>query len=153
MSHQVEVSRTIAASPERVYELVSDLPRMGEWSPENTGGKWRKGATGPAVGAKFEGTNRLGKRKWKTDSTVTRADVGSEFAFDVTAGGMKVAGWGFTIVPVEDPAGGCTVMHWWDDHRNPIIAKITGIALGVKDREAHNRANMGKTLDALAAAV
>ena len=65
MRHQIEVSRVVSASPERVYELVSDLPRMGEWSPENTGGKWVKGATGPAVGALFEGTNRLGKKKWK----------------------------------------------------------------------------------------
>ena len=54
MAHHVEVTKVIAATPERVYELVSDLPRMGEWSPENTGGSWIKGATGPAVGAKFK---------------------------------------------------------------------------------------------------
>ena len=149
MSHQVEVSRTIAASPERVYAMVSDLPRMGEWSPENTGGKWMKGATGPAVGAVFQGTNTLGKRKWKTVSKVTCAAAGSEFAFDVTAAGMKVAGWGFTIVAADEP-GTAKVTHWWDDHRNPVIAKFTGLALGVKDRAAHNRANMTQTLDRLA---
>ena len=49
MAHHVEVTKVIAAAPERVYELVSDLPRMGEWSPENTGGTWIKGAKGPAV--------------------------------------------------------------------------------------------------------
>ena len=151
MSHQVEVSRTIAASPERVYEMVSDLPRMGEWSPENTGGKWMKGATGPAVGAVFQGTNKLGKKKWKTISRVTRADVGSEFAFDVKAAGMKVAGWGFTIAPADED-GSSVVTHWWDDHRNPVIAKLTGLALGVKDRSVHNRANMEQTLERLAEA-
>ena len=149
MSHQVEVSGTIAASPERVYEMVSDLPRMGEWSPENTGGKWVKGATGPAVGASFQGTNQLGKKKWKTASKVTRAEVGKEFAFDVKAAGMKVAGWGFTIAPADEP-GSAVVTHWWDDHRNPIIAKLTGLALGVKDRSVHNKANMQQTLDRLA---
>ena len=150
MSHQIEVSRTIAATPEQVYSLVSDLPRMGEWSPENTGGKWIKGATGPAVGATFQGTNALGKKKWKTISKVTAATPGKEFAFDVTAAGMKVAGWGFSIAAAE---GGATVTHYWDDHRNALIAKLTGLALGVKDRASHNRANMEKTLEGLGGAV
>lgn len=150
MSHQIEVSRTIAASPEQVYALVGDLPRMGEWSPENTGGKWIKGASGPAVGATFEGTNAIGKKKWKTISKVTAATPGEEFAFDVTVTGIKVAGWGFSIEPTE---GGSTVTHYWDDHRNPLIAKLTGLALGVKDRASHNRANMETTLEGLAAAV
>jgi polyketide cyclase/dehydrase/lipid transport protein len=35
-----EASIEIHASPEAVYDLVSDLPRMGEWSPENIGGEW-----------------------------------------------------------------------------------------------------------------
>ena len=150
MSHQIEVTRTIAATPEQVYALVSDLPRMGEWSPENTGGKWIKGATGAAVGAKFQGTNALGKKKWKTISTVTAATPGKQFAFDVTAAGMKVAGWGFSITATD---AGTTVTHFWDDHRNSIIAKLTGLALGVKDRASHNRANMETTLEGLAAAV
>ena len=41
----IEVSETVTAKADRLYELVSDLPRMGEWSPENTGGKWLGGAT------------------------------------------------------------------------------------------------------------
>ncbi|MBI4933079.1 MAG: SRPBCC family protein [Actinobacteria bacterium] len=150
MSHQIEVSKVIASTPEQVYALVSDLCRMGEWSPENTGGKWIKGATGPAVGAKFEGTNQLGKKKWKTLSTVTAADPGRAFAFDVTAAGMKVAGWGFSLEPAE---GGTKVTHYWDDHRSPVIAKLTGMAIGVKDRSVHNKANMETTLEQLAAAV
>jgi hypothetical protein len=150
MSHQIEVMRTVPASPEQVYALVSDLPRMGEWSPENTGGKWLKGATGAMVGAKFQGTNALGKKKWKTVSTVTAARPGEEFAFDVTAAGMKVAAWGFSIAAGD---GGATVTHWWDDRRNPVIARLTGLALGVKDRASHNQANMEQTLERLAASV
>jgi uncharacterized protein YndB with AHSA1/START domain len=150
MSHQIEVSRVVAASPERVYELVSDLPRMGEWSPENTGGSWTKGATGPTVGAKFKGTNALGKHKWTTDVTVTKATPGEEFAFDVKAGGMKVAGWGFSIEPAD---GGSKVTHYWDDHRNAVVAKITGKALGVPDRASHNKASMEQTLDGIASSI
>ena len=41
-----EASIEINASPEAVYDLVSDLPRMGEWSPENIGGEWQDGGSG-----------------------------------------------------------------------------------------------------------
>ncbi len=40
-----EASVTIAAAPERVWALVTDITRMGEWSPESTGGRWTRGAT------------------------------------------------------------------------------------------------------------
>jgi hypothetical protein len=150
MSHQIEVSAVVAAEPARVYQMVSDLPRMGEWSPENDGGKWVKGANGPSVGAKFQGANHLGKKKWKTLSIVTVADPGREFGFDVKAAGAKVAGWGFALEAVD---GGTKVTHYWDDHRNAVIAKLTGMALGVNDRAAHNRANMEQTLSRLAASV
>ena len=42
MTYAVSVVREVAASPEKVWALVTDLPRMGEWSPENQGGKGRK---------------------------------------------------------------------------------------------------------------
>ena len=54
MVDRIEVAREIAATPEVVWALVSDLPRMGDWSPENDGGEWVKGATGPAVGGELD---------------------------------------------------------------------------------------------------
>src|SRR6266508_5653038 len=56
-----EASIEINASPEAVYALVSDLPRMGEWSPENIGGEWQGGGRGQ-VGDRFLGHNRAGER-------------------------------------------------------------------------------------------
>lgn len=149
MGHQIEVTKFIAASPEQVYALVSDLPRMGEFSPENTGGKWVKGATGPAVGARFVGTNAKGKLRWTTLVKVTEATPGKAFSFDVTAAGMGVAGWGFVLTPAD---GGTEVTQWWDDHRNPVTRKITGMVLRVPDRGHHNRAGMQATLDNIASA-
>ena len=52
-----EASIEIHASPEAVYDLVSDLPRMGEWSPENIGGEWQDGGSGQ-VGDRYIGHNR-----------------------------------------------------------------------------------------------
>ena len=149
MSDPVSVTTHIAAAPERVYELVSDLPRMGEWSPENTGGKWIKGATGPAVGARFRGTNRKGIARWSTTCTIVEATPGKAIAWDVTAGPFGVARWGYAIEPTAD---GCDVTETWEDHRAPVMRKVTGLALSVGDRAAHNEANMRTTLERLKAA-
>jgi hypothetical protein len=72
----------IAASPEAVYAVVSDVTRMGEWSPETTKCEWIDGATGAAVGARFKGTNKRGLVTWSTKPVVTAADPGREFAFE-----------------------------------------------------------------------
>ncbi len=77
------MSREIAAPADKVWRMVSDLPRMGEWSPENEGGTWLKGATGPVPGALFRGSNRNGAKKWKTRVKITDADPGRRLSFDV----------------------------------------------------------------------
>ena len=84
------MTREINAPADRVWAMVSDLPRMGEWSPENAGGKWLGGATGPKSGAKFRGLNRIGKRKWNTMVTVVVADPGRRFTFRVGTMGINV---------------------------------------------------------------
>ena len=71
----------VEATPEAVYDLVSDITRMGEWSPETTSAEWVDGATGPAVGAKFRGRNKVGPIRWSTTPTVIVTDPGKEFAF------------------------------------------------------------------------
>lgn len=78
-----EVSVHVDAPPEAVYAAVSDITRMGEWSPETVHCEWLDGATGPAVGARFKGTNKRGIARWTTKPTVTAADPGRLFAFDV----------------------------------------------------------------------
>jgi hypothetical protein len=80
-----QVTIHINAAPDSVFALVSDVTRMGEWSPETIGAEWVDGATGPAVGAKFRGTNKLWFYKWSTTPTITEFVDGKLFAFD--AGG------------------------------------------------------------------
>lgn len=79
----ITVSRTIAASPEAVWALVSDPTRMGEWSPENVGTTWLGDATGVAESAQFRGSNKNGRIEWKTKCTVTECAENDVFAFDV----------------------------------------------------------------------
>ena len=77
----------INATPDVVFALVSDVTRMGEWSPETTACEWVDGATGPTIGAKFKGTNKMGFYKWSTTPVVTEHSPGTLFAFD--AGGTE----------------------------------------------------------------
>ena len=45
----------IDAAPDAVWRVVSDVTRVGEFSPETFEAEWLDGATGPAVGARFRG--------------------------------------------------------------------------------------------------
>ena len=143
----VEVSETVKADPARVYELVSDLSRMGEWSPENNGGKWLGGATGPAVGARFRGVNRAGLAIWATTVTVTAADPGKRFGFDVDFMGVPISAWEYEFTGDD---GSCTVTERWRDRR-PGWMRTTSILTGVVNRPNHNRDGMQKTLQRLKA--
>ena len=94
------VSIDIAAPPDRVYELVSDITRMGEWSPECYRCAWTKGATGPAVGARFKAKNKGGRGpSWFNTPTVTAADPGNEFAFNRSGPGIGSYTWRYVLEP------------------------------------------------------
>ncbi len=142
----VSITREIAAPPDRVWSLISDMTRMGEWSPEATGGKWLGDASGPAPGARFRGTNRAGWQRWSTTCTITDCVPGQRFAFAVTAGPAKVATWSYEIEPT---GAGCRVTESWTDDRAPFFAAVSKRVTGVKDRAEHNRAGMARTLEAL----
>jgi Polyketide cyclase / dehydrase and lipid transport len=74
-----EASSDINAFPEAVYTLASDLPRMGEWSPENIGGAWQGDGSGQ-VGDRYIGHNRAGERVWSVLVLVTVVERGRCFA-------------------------------------------------------------------------
>jgi uncharacterized protein YndB with AHSA1/START domain len=149
MSEQVQVSRDVAAPATTVWAMISDVTRMGEWSPETTGCAWQKGASGPAVGARFAGANRNGGKKWSTGCTVVDCTPGSRFAFEVAVGPMKIARWAYDITPTDN---GCRVTETWTDQRGGLVKKLGKPLSGVADRASHNRAGMEQTLERLAAA-
>jgi uncharacterized protein YndB with AHSA1/START domain len=148
-SGTVSVSREIKAPAETVWALVSDLPRMGEWSPENDGGDWLKGATKAVPGAKFKGANTNGDKSWTTTATILEADPGRSLSFRVAVGVIKVALWSYTFEPTE---GGCIVTETWTDQRNGLVKKLATRSSGVENRAAHNREGMEYTLARLAKA-
>ena len=149
MVDRIEVAREVRAAPEVVWQLVSDLPRMGEWSPENNGGTWIRGATGPAPGAKFKGRNANGSHRWSTTVKVIDATPDERFSFVVTVGPLKIAEWSFDIEPTKR---GCMVVETWVDQRSGFMKQLGAKASGVDDRVEHNRAGMKQTLEGIAAA-
>jgi Polyketide cyclase / dehydrase and lipid transport len=100
-------SIVVARSPEDLYDMVSDVTRMGEWSPVCTTCWWDDGQ-GPQPGAWFTGRNELPDRTWETRSQVVAADRGREFAFAV---GGSWARWGYTFTVVP---GGTQVTESWE---------------------------------------
>jgi Polyketide cyclase / dehydrase and lipid transport len=145
----VQVEQAIAASPESLYEMVSDVTSMGSWSPETTVCRWLGGATGPVLGARFKGTNRNGWRRWRTTCTVVSADSGRRFAFDVDYGPLPVARWAYDFFP---DGAGCRVVETWTDRRQGWMIKVSPVVMGVSDRVGHNRESMTTTLSRLRAA-
>ncbi len=97
-------SVVIEAPAERIYSLVADLPRMGDWSPECRRVEWLDGSTGPAVGATFVGHNQggpAGLMKWSRRGRILTADPGREFAFVTEEGGRESTEWRYRLEPLE----------------------------------------------------
>ncbi len=143
----VSVTATIAAPADVVYDLISDVTRMPEFSPENIRGEWLAGATGPAVGARFKGTNKLGSTTWSTKPVVTAAEPGRVFAFQVPGGSGAL--WTYELAERD----GVTVVTESMVQQKPSSAMIRWFQrrAGVTDRAANLRAAMTTTLERVAA--
>jgi len=100
-----QASIDIAAPPELVYDLITDVTRMGEWSPECYRCEWLDGATAPAPGARFRGYNRRGPMRWERTAVIATAERGREFAFTTVNDrtGRDETRWHYTMEPL--PSG------------------------------------------------
>jgi len=150
MIPELEVSREIAASPEAVFAAITDITRMGEWSPENYACEWNEGHSEAKLGAMYTGHNRNGENQWTTESKITEFVPNERFVFDCLSRDFVFATWGYNIEPTAD---GCRVTELWQDHRPEAALEISMKISGVGDRTEHNRAGMQATLERLAAAV
>lgn len=136
----------IDARPEVVYRLITDLSTLASLAEEATAMEWRKGdAVRP--GAVFTGHNQSGSRRWSTKCTVTDAQPGRLFAFDVSHTVIPVARWRYDIVATE--GGGCEVTESTWDRRPKWFRKVAGKATGVSDRAAANAEHIRLTLQRL----
>jgi uncharacterized protein YndB with AHSA1/START domain len=142
------VSMRIEASPERVYEIVTDIAQMGRLSPECTGGHWLDGAAGPAVGARFKGTNKRGFARWSTTNRVVEAEPGRAFSFETNESGTR---WTYRMEP--DGTGTVVTESRAAFKDRPLLAKVFSTLLlgGIDGHDDEMRDGMRQTLERLKA--
>src|SRR5262245_16054464 len=133
----------VSAPAEAIYDLVAEITRMGEWSPETAQVEWIEGSTGPAVGARFVGHNISGPfdfLKWSRKGTVLAADRGREFAFATEEGGREGTLWRYRFEPVD---GGTRVTESYEVESIPLWARIVDVPT---NRAKQLREGMRQTL-------
>ncbi len=142
-------SIVIRATPEQVWSMVSDVTRIGEWSPEAVGAEWLDGASAPVVGARFKGRSKR-KGSWATTCTVSAASRPREFAFVV---GKGETAWSYEL---EAQDVGCELRESFEILKAPgaVGRFMTKLGTGVRwsEREHDLVLGMQKTLCRLKAA-
>lgn len=147
-AHGAEID--IDAPPGRVYALLADVTRMGEWSPECVRCRWIGALRRSEVGARFRGTSRNGWRRWSTVSTVMAATPGQTFAFAVTYFRLPVATWRYEFRSNE--RGGTHLAESVEDRRGRLIRALSPLITGSPDRSRRNAETMSATLSRLKSA-
>ncbi|HEU4812331.1 MAG TPA: SRPBCC family protein [Nocardioides sp.] len=113
-ARELYAEATVAAPPERVWELLTDLSRMPDWSPELVAMVPLK-TGGLRLGQWYLGINRRKVALWPTRSVVAVLEPGRALAWDTRSSGAR---W---IWEVEaDGAGGTRLVH-----RRPVPAGVT----------------------------
>lgn len=135
----------IDAAPEAVYALITDLSALADCAEETDAMRWVAGDSA-RPGAKFTGSNSNGSHKWSTTCTVTDAEPGRTFGFDVRSAVIPVAHWAYEITPVD---GGCQVTESTWDRRPRWIRGATRFVTGVADRTTANGEHIRLTLERL----
>ncbi len=144
------VTRHIEAPAGSLYDVIADVTRMPELSPELDSCTWIGVASGPEVGARFVAVNVAPNgRTWKNRPVVTVADRPHEFAITRTEPMAGTVHWRYLFEP---DGTGTTVTESYDVERP--VARLGWFVIervfAGKDRRAALRAGMEHTLARLA---
>jgi hypothetical protein len=138
------------ATPPKVWDLVSDITRIGEFSPETFEAEWLGDATGLAVGAKFRGhvkRNEKGPTYW-TVCKVTHCEPERDFGFAVMFAHRAVNTWRYQLVAAGD---GTDVTESFELAPMLVMRLYWGLAGWARGRR--NRDDMRRTLERIKAVV
>ena len=156
-SYDIVASTHVDADPDTVYALVSDVTRMGEWSPEATGGEWTHGE--PAtLGSRFHGHNQRDGDTWTTECEVVDATPGRRFAWGVVTYTPEdgTSEWAFDLVA---ESSGCRLtqrytMRQFPERLGEFLAPLSEDKRNaiVERRRRMLQEDMQQTVDSIAAA-
>jgi uncharacterized protein YndB with AHSA1/START domain len=139
----------IAAPPERVWPICTDLTRFGQWSPENRGGEWLDGAGAAALGHRFKGVQEHpGRGRWETVCEVTVHEEPKRFEWRLGDPDHPGAVWSFELRP---SATGTTLVE--HVQMGPGPSGITEVIAAMPDKEERIIARRLSEYDAGMAAV
>jgi uncharacterized protein YndB with AHSA1/START domain len=143
-----EVSATVAAPPDRLYDLIADVTRMPELSPELVECRWLDGATQATVGARFAARNKVTRGpSWVNKPVITSAEPGRRISWARTEPFGGTVEWAYEFEPQAD---GKTLVRESYQVTKP-IARLGWLLIGsmtaTDDRRGQIRDGMRKTLD------
>ncbi len=142
----LEDSIEISAPVERVWELVADVTRYAEWSPQVASTRLRSGWDEVGAGAQFTNLNRDGELEWKTRAEVVRFVPGQEIAFRVEENWVV---WSFALSPTGVGTR-LTQRREAPDGISELSLELTEAAMGGQDAfTASLRDGMRRTLEAI----
>ncbi|HVE25734.1 MAG TPA: SRPBCC family protein [Sporichthya sp.] len=128
----VECSIRVAASPEAIWELLTDITVPARFSPELQSAEWLDGADRVAVGNRFRGHNKheaLGE--WTTECRVSEVEDGRRWVWQVHNGdGDVMASWGFEVEPGRDAS---TIRQW--ARMGPAPSGLAGAIAAMPEKE------------------
>lgn len=141
------VELDIEADADVLYGMVSDLPRIGEWSPECEMVTWEGDITRPVEGTTFVGHNAVGparRIRYSRHGTVLKAKPGRAFSFITDEGGRPSTAWHYTFEPLG--AGRTRVTESYEVRWIPTWARILDVPT---NRHKELLAGMRTTLERL----
>ena len=139
-----EVRIHVDAPPQGVYDLLADVERMCEWSPECRRVRWLGGASSPGeVSARFKGSNRSGLLRWSMECEVKVADRGRELAWSTVRGGKEIVRWRYRMEPDD---GGTKLVESFEAISWPLDVRFFEDVV-MRNRNEKRRAAMRTTLE------
>jgi len=138
-----EVRIHVDAPRQAVWDMVTDIRRMGEWSPECYRTEWLDGATPPAVGARFRGHNRQRWLRWSVPARITAYEPPSRFAFTTAQLGTDLNRWTYRFS--DAPGGGTDVVETCEGLDDLLYLKLVYRTI-LRDRRETRVAGMQATL-------
>lgn len=127
----IVASIEVDAPADVVWRLVSDVRRMGEWSPECRR-VFVLGSREPGLGSRMLGINRRGLVVWPTLSRIVRFEAGRSIAWRTRESG---ATWTYEIEEAPDAASrpgspGCALRGSRELARYSPLTRVAGPLIG-----------------------
>jgi hypothetical protein len=147
-----EVRLVVKAAPEAVYEVIADVTRMPELSPEVVECRWLDGVTEAKVGARFAARNRFSRGPAVGNKpVVTNVEPGRRISWSRTEPFGGTVEWTYEFLPHPD---GTEVVESYRAVKP--VSRFGWVIIGAfssRDRRAVQRAGMEETLERLRAVV